>query len=507
GSRRHPQRRKGNRLPRHRRVHSQYMSNLSTKKLFSRRDFLKTSLAVGGGLLVAGGLGSHLVNVFGGKDYDQPRADKLLDGIPAGDPQSLPNIILILTDDMGLGDLSLMGSQAIHTPNLDQMAADGVLLTNFYSSAPVCSPSRAGLLTGRYPVRTLIFDVIQPPGLLDWGFQYLLGAVPHGIPEDEVLLPEIFQRRGYRTGLVGKWHLGWESPYLPNENGFDFFYGGLLSHDTHPYRIYRNDQVEIEEPVDFNFLTQYLNREAVNFVKENSRRPFFLYYAQHFPHVPLYASDQFRGQSEGGRYGDTVEELDWSVGEIFKTLRELGLDEKTLVIFTSDNGPWWEGDTNGLRGRKNLPLEGGFRVPMIARWTNTIPPGLVTDAPAMNFDLFSTSLAAAGLSTPVDRIIDGRNLLPLLTAQTDASPHETLFFYKGRKLVGVRSGDWKYYRRHSSDNGAYPFFSQGPFLFDLRTDPRESYNLLDDHPDLAEHLTALLDSEDRAREANPRGWL
>lgn len=477
------------------------------KKTISRREFIKTGLTAGGGLLLAAGLGSHFVNVFGGKDYDIPRSKNYLDGILPGDKGSMPNIILVLTDDMGLGDLSSFGSLAIDTPNLDQMSREGVIFSNFYSSAPVCSPSRAGLLTGRYPVRTLIFDVIQPPGPLDWGFQYILGAVPHGIPEDEVLLPEILQRRGYRTGLVGKWHLGWESPHLPSENGFDFFYGGLLSHDTHPYRIYRNDQVEIEEPVDLDLLTKYFTREALQFIRENQEEPFFLYYAQHYPHVPLHASDVFEGQSEGGRYGDTVEELDWSIGEIFKTLKELGLDENTLVIFTSDNGPWWEGDTAGLRGRKNLPMEGGFHVPFIARWPGVLPAGRVVNAPAMNFDLFSTSLEICGLATPGDRIIDGRSLIPLLKGGTDESPHETLLFYKGRKLVGARSGDWKYYRRHSSDNGAYPFIPQGPFLFNLKTDPHESYNLLSDHPDLEEYFVGLMNKEDELREENIRGWL
>lgn len=476
-------------------------------KSVSRRSFIKTGLLAGGGLLVAGGLGWHFYNVFGGKDYDQARTETLIESIQAGNPEELPNIILIVTDDMGLGDLSLTGSQAIRTPSIDRMAAEGVSLTNFYASAPVCSPSRAGLLTGRYPVRTLISDVVQPPGPLDWAFQYILGNVPHGIPEDEALLPELLQQRGYRTGLVGKWHLGWESPYLPNENGFDFFYGGLLSHDTHPYHIYRNRQIEIEEPVDFDSLTQHLNREAVNFITESRDRPFFLYYAQHFPHVPLHASDDFRGKSEGGLYGDSVEELDWSVGEVLNTLADLGLDDKTLVIFTSDNGPWWEGSSAGLRGRKNLPFDGGYHVPFVARWPGVIPAGTEAEAPSMNFDLFATSLSVAGIPLPDDRIMDGVDLLPILKGERNYEPHEVLYFYKARNLVAVRKGEWKYYRRHNSDNGAYPFFPQGPFLFNLNTDPYESYNLLDDYPEMGQELEALLNQQDLQNETNPRGWL
>jgi uncharacterized sulfatase len=479
----------------------------SEKKPISRRDFIKTGLIAGGGLLVAGGMGKHFYNVFGGKDYDQMRTETLVNSVRVGDPKELPNIILVMTDDMGLGDLSLTGSQAIRTPSIDRMAAEGASLTNFYASAPVCSPSRAGLLTGRYPVRTLVSDVVQPPGPLDWAFQYILGNVPHGIPQDEALLSELLQQRGYRTGLVGKWHLGWESPYLPNENGFDFFYGGLLSHDTHPYHIYRNQQIEIEEPVDFNSLTRNLNRESINFITENRDKPFFLYYAQHFPHVPLHASEDFRGKSEGGLYGDSVEELDWSIGEILNTLAEHGLDDKTLVMFTSDNGPWWEGSSAGLRGRKNLPFDGGYHVPFVARWPGVIPPGMTSDVPSMNFDLFTTSLSAAGIPLPNDRIIDGVDLLPILKGKKDTTPHEVLFFFKGRNLMGVRKDNWKYYRRHNSDNGAYPFFPQGPFLFNLSTDPYESYNLLDDYPEIGQELEALLSQQDLQIEINPRGWL
>jgi uncharacterized sulfatase len=479
------------------------------QKRFTRRTFLKGS-AIVGGTLAAGGIGYRLANDALNRKLDPDRTKKLLSRIQPADPsQKLPNIVVISADDLGYGDLGSYGSQAIRTPNLDRMAAEGARFTQAYSSAPLCSPSRASLLTGRYAIRTHIPVPLYPAGaFMDIAFN-LVGAYSfgvRGIPEDEALLPELLRLRGYRTALLGKWHLGDRSPHLPTENGFDTFYGAYYSNDMEPYAIYRGDETEMPAPVDQSLLTQNLTREAIAFIQENRTSPFFLYYAQPFPHVPLHASDAFRGGSKAGLYGDTVEELDWSIGQVLETIKDHGLDDQTLVIFTSDNGPWWEGSPGFTRGRKNLPFEGGFRVPFIARWPGIIPQGLVTEAMSMNFDIFATCLAVAGIPLPDDRIIDGRDLMPVLQGQTTTS-HETLHYYKGKRLVGIRHGRWKYLRRHLTDNGGYASYSQGPFLFDLETDPNESYNLIDSYPDVAADLVQMMAEWDTGMEKNLRGWL
>ncbi len=475
----------------------------------TRRAFMTRALAFGG-LLAAGGLGHRAFQNHVGRDYDVARSEALLAGVqPAANPVELPNIVLILVDDMGYGDVGAFGSQVIRTPNLDQMAAEGARMTNFCSVAPLCSPSRAGMLTGRYPIRTHVTMPLYPHGaFMDIAFN-VGGVYPYGvrgIPEDEVLLPDLLRRRGYRTGMLGKWHLGDRSPHLPNDNGFEFFYGAYYSNNRVPYAIYRNGAVEVPPPANQDVLTQSLTHEGTRFIEENRDRPFFLYCAQPFPHVPLHASDAFRGQSKAGLYGDVVEELDWSVGEIMRTLRENNLDENTLLIFTSDNGPWWQGSPGFTRGRKNLPFEGGFRVPLIARWPGVIPAGMVTDEMSMNFDLFATCLAVAGVPLPEDRIIDGRNMLPLLKGEAP-SPHDTLYYYKGNRLLGVRHHNWKYLRRHMTDNGGYASLHQGPFLFDLALDPNESYSLIESQPEVARTLSQMMDAWDAEMEENVRGWL
>jgi arylsulfatase A len=479
------------------------------KRKLTRRGFLKGALAVGGAL-AAGGVGYRLFHDLTGRNYDAARSEALLAGIqPDEELDELPNIIIIFTDDLGYGDLGSFGSRAIKTPNLDHMAAEGARMTNFYATAPLCSASRAGLLSGRYPIRTHITMPLYPHySFLDIMFNvtgtYTNGV--RGIPEDEALLPEILQRRGYRTGMLGKWHLGDTPPHLPNDNGFDFFYGALYSNDMPPYAIYRNKEVELEAPADQNVLTQNLTREALTFIQENREVPFFLYYAQPFPHVPLHASAGFRGRSAAGLYGDAVEEIDWSVGEIFGLLRELDLDKRTLVLFTSDNGPWHQGNPGLTRGRKNLAFDGGFKVPFIARWPGVIPAGTVSDEISMNFDVFATCLAAAGAPPPADRIIDGRDILPVLKGKAP-SPHDALYFYKGRTLTAVRRGDWKYRRRHTTDNSSYYPLQQGPFLFNLAIDPNESYSLIESEPEMARMLARMLDTWDAEMRRNPRGWL
>jgi arylsulfatase A len=471
----------------------------------SRRKFLKGA-AIAAGALVAGAAVRQAQNTRG-RDFRPERARAYLDAIrPAPDPSALPNILLIVADDLGQGDLD---APALNTPNLARMAAEGVRLTGFYATASVCSPSRAGLLTGRYPVRTLITTPLM--STYD-GMNLVMDALGRysynvrGIPQDEVLLPEALSRRGYRTGLVGKWHLGGTPGCLPNDRGFDSFYGALWSNDDAPYAIYRDRQVAVPAPADQDVLTRDFTLAAREFIRSNAEHPFFLYLAHAMPHEPIHASADFRGKSAGGLYGDAVEELDWSVGRILDTLDELGLSGKTLVIFTSDNGPWWQGNPGDARGRKLLWFEGGFRVPFIARWPGVLPPAAASAEMSMNFDLFATCLALAGVPSPRDRVIDGRDILPLLKGRA-SSPHDALFYYDTRTPVAVRHRRWKYYRRALTDNAAFWPLPQGPFLFDLELDPDESYSLIESEPERAAELSALLDAFDAEMAANLRGWL
>jgi len=475
-------------------------------KNLSRRDFLK-SAAIIGGALMAGGLTYRQIHHHIGRDFQPERAKAFLDSIQAStQPEGLPNMIIILCDDLGYGDLE---SPALDTSHLKRMADEGTCLTSFYASASVCSPSRAGLLTGRYPVRTLITTPLLSTNDAMNIVMDVLGRYSYnvrGIPEDEVLLPEALNRRGYRTGLVGKWHLGDKPGYLPNDRGFDSFYGALWSNDDQPYAIYRDRQVVVPAPTEQNVLTRNFTLAAQEFIRSNKDHPFFLYLAHAMPHEPIHASDDFRGKSQAGLYGDAVQELDWSVGQILDTLDELGLTDKTLVIFSSDNGPWWQGNPGYARGRKLLWFEGGFRMPFIARWPGVIPVGKTSAEMSMNFDLFVTCLQLAGVPLPENRIIDGRNILPVLKGETP-SPHETLFYFNTRTLVGVRYQHWKYYRKYITDNASFWPLRQGPFLFDLETDPNESYNLIESQPERADQLSAMLETFDAEVETNLRGWL
>lgn len=481
------------------------------KRKITRRDFMKGSLVIGGALAV-GGVGKRLYSNHVNRDFDPARSKALLASIkPSEKLDKLPNIIIIFVDDLGYGDLSCYGSKSINTPNLDRMAAEGVRMTNFYAVAPICTPSRASLLTGRYPKRTHMTFPLFPSNHPMRYFLDVIGYYPYGIvniPEDEVLLPEILLRRGYKTGLIGKWHLGDKPNHIPNDRGFEFFYGALYSNDDLPYAIYRNYEIEIESPADQNVLTQNLTREAKTFIQNNKNSPFFLYFAHPMPHMPLHASDEFRGRSAGGLYGDAVEEIDWSVGEILNSVQELGLDERTLVIFTSDNGPWYQGNPGYTRGRKNLFFEGGLLVPFIAKWPEVIPAGTVTDEISTNFDLFTTYLKLAGVPLPNDRIIDGKDIMPLLMGKAP-SPHDTFYYYDVDTLIGIRHNNWKYLRPHMSDNGAFRtrFIKQGPFLFNLELDPNESYSMIESEPEIAQMLSKMLDKWEAEMEMNVRGWL
>ena len=477
--------------------------------MISRRTFLKRAGIVAGVSIIAGSSYRHFSNLQK-RDFKPQGRQTYLNGIqPLKKNEKAPNILLICLDDLGIGDLSIYAESPIDTPNIDQLAREGTCFTEFYSCAPLCSPSRAGLLTGRYPARTLIPMPLNHAGspmdlIFNLGGVYSYGV--RGIPEDEILLSEVLKARGYRTALIGKWHLGDRSPSLPNERGFDFFFGAYYSNDDSPYAIYRNDQVAIEAPADQNTLTQRLTQEALQFLEGDHEKPFFIYYAQPFPHIPLHASEDFRGKSQAGLYGDVVEEIDWSIGKILEKIKQYGLDDNTLVIFTSDNGPWWQGSTEGLRGRKNHIFEGSFRVPLILRYPGIVPSGIELQALSMNIDLFPTCLAFAGIDIPDDRIIDGVNLVPFLNDK-NALGHETLYFYKGDTLLAIRKGDWKYVRRHMTDNGGYASLRQGPFLFNLEKDPYESFSQIESHPQIAQELLKQMQIWDNTMTSNLRGWL
>jgi uncharacterized sulfatase len=471
----------------------------------SRRDFLKVAAGLGGALVV-GGVARSVYNHIG-RDLRPERAQAYLASLTrSADPKSLPNIVIILCDDLGYGDID---SPALDLPNIRRLATEGMRLSNFYASAAVCSPSRAGLLTGRYPLRTLItmplhstYDamnmVLDTLGMYSYNVQ--------GIPEDEVLLPEALSRVGYRTGLVGKWHLGSTDGHVPNDRGFDSFYGALWSNDDQPYAIYCDRQVEISAPADQNQLTRNFTLEAQKFLRADDNRPFLLYLAHAMPHIPIHASEEFQGSSEAGRYGDAVQELDWSVGQVLETLHELGLSENTLVLLTSDNGPWWQGNPGALRGRKLLTFEGGFRVPFMARWPGVIPAGATGGGMVVNLDLFATLMNLAGAPLPQDRVIDGLDILPVLKGEAP-SPRERFFYYDARKLVALRYQNWKYHREYRTDNAAFWPLKQGPFLFDLTTDPNESYSLVENEPKLAAQLAEIMEVFEEEMEENLRGWL
>jgi arylsulfatase A len=456
--------------------------------------------------LAAGGIVRQVHNQLG-RDFKPELAQAYLDSIqPSTSPETLPNIIIVLCDDLGIGDLQ---SPAINTTNLRRMAAEGTTLTNFYASASVCSPSRAGLLTGRYPVRTLMSTPLLSTYDSMNVVMDVLGRYSYnvrGIPQDEVLLPEVLKHRGYRTGLVGKWHLGGSTGYLPNDRGFDSFYGALWSNDDQPYAIYRNAEVEIPAPADQNTLTRNFTEAAIDFIRANKDGPFFLYLAHAMPHFPVHASADFQGSTEAGLYGDAVHEIDWSIGQVLETLGQLGLDQKTLVVFSGDNGPWMEGNPGYLRGRKLLWFEGGFRVPFIARWPGVIPPATHVAGMSVNFDLFPTCLNLAGAVLPQDRIIDGKDILPLLNGEGQV-PRDPFYYYDTRQVVAIQSGEWKYVRRYLTDIASFWPTRQGPFLFNLASDPQESYNMIEAQPKLGEDLSSMLEVFEAEMQANLRGWL
>jgi arylsulfatase A len=403
--------------------------------------------------------------------------------------QNQPNFIIIFTDDLGYGDVGSAGSDLIQTPHIDRMEKEGVRLTNHFSSANVCTPSRAGLLTGRYAIRSgLAHHVLFPDS-------------EHGLPHEEITIAGALQEAGYRTGMYGKWHLGTIDVSWPTDHGFDEFYGIAYSNDIIPLPLYRNHEI-LEEPLDQTTLTKRLTYEAIDFIRESPEEPFFIYLPHPMPHVPLYTSVEFEGRSKAGLYGDVIEEIDWSVGEILQALDELGIDDRTMVVFTSDNGPWFEGSAGELRERKGgASWEGGFNVPFVVRWPGAIPPGISSDAISMNFDLFPTLLELAGVDVPDDRIIDGKNIWPVLQG-SNTSPHEYLYFFNNEEITAVRSQKWKfvvrsYYRgglaRFEGERLGEPHYYHPGLLFDLEKNPEEQFSYTREYPGIVEKMIERLE--------------
>ncbi len=408
-----------------------------------------------------------------------------------------PNIVLIFTDDMGYGDLSSYGHPTIQTPHLDNMADEGMRLTSFYATAPVCTPSRVALLTGRYPVRA------GQPGNLGPNSK-------KGLNLSEVLLPQLLKKQGYRTMAIGKWHLGHDPvDYMPTSRGFDHYYGLPYSNDMippwvktdKPLYLYRDTEV-IEHPVEQKTLTERFTREAVKFIKSSKDSPFFLYLPHSMPHLPISTSDSFRGTSRAGLYGDVIETIDWSVGKILETLKEEGLDDNTMVIFTSDNGPWlnlpprmlqggvkrWHsGFKSLLEGSKGTTYEGGHRVPCIVRWPNQINPGQVSADMACTMDLFATICHCTGTPLPDDRVIDGMNIMPMLRGKED-TPREEFFYFRGKRLEAVREGPWKLRLSRSHREDLDKDEPLTPELFNLDIDPAEQYNFAEIEPEIVKRL-------------------
>ena len=444
---------------------------------------------------------------------------RYLESIEPVDPDSAPNFIVIFFDDLGWGDLSVQGSELIATPRIDRAAAEGVRLTQFYSASSVCTPSRASLLTGRYPPRAGVSAHVYFPDESLVGLLRRAAGQGNELPLDEVLLPEVLGAAGYATGMVGKWHLGGVDGHRPAERGFDSYFGVLWSNDMWPLDLYDGDEIverdgrerswfgehDEEDPigpggVDQSRLTQRYTEQAIAFMEENRERPFFLYVAHTAPHVPHYPSREHAGGSAGGVYGDVVEDLDRSTGAILDAVERLGLERETLVLITSDNGADYEGSPGGLRGRKQEIYEGGQRVPMIAHWPGRVPQGVVTAEMAMNIDVFPTLLALAGLPLPDDRVIDGRDLTALLTRGAP-SPHERLFYFPtiGGLPEAVRDAKFKYLRSTGVVGRDRPHLSR------LDADI-EAHDLRKRFPDVERRLAADLAALRDEFEDDVRGW-
>ncbi|MEZ5355815.1 MAG: sulfatase [Bryobacteraceae bacterium] len=406
-------------------------------------------------------------------------------GVAQAAAPSKPNIVVIFCDDLGYGDIGCFGS-SIKTPNIDRLAADGIKFTHFYSGNPVCSPSRAALLTGRYPVRAGVPRVLFPYDT-------------KGLPDSEVTLAQMLKKQGYRTQCVGKWHLGHHEHYLPTNRGFDHYFGIPYSNDMSP-RWLMDDTKVIEQEATLETLIPRYTERAVNFIAESKGSPFFLYMPHTYPHVPLAASPRFRGKSPQGIYGDVIAEIDWSVGEVLSAVKRAGAEKNTLVVFTSDNGPWFQGSPGRLRGRKGMTWEGGQRVPFIARFPGHIPKGKQCTGMASLMDITPTVANLCG-ATPLPNPSDGIDIWPMLTGARPNIEREALLMFDLMDLQCARWGKWKLHlaRRNvqiynpAPAAGAMTLPLPAPELYDVTTDVDESYDVAEENPSVVAEMRGRID--------------
>jgi arylsulfatase A len=417
-----------------------------------------------------------------------------------------PNIVLIFADDLGYADLGSYGAPQGITPRLDRLASEGVRFTSFYAAQAVCSASRAALLTGSYPNRVSISGALGPGARI-------------GLHPDEITIAELVKARGYATAIFGKWHLGDAPEFLPTRHGFDEYYGLPYSNDMWPFHPERPEAfpplplIEGERTIatnpDQRKLTGDLTARAVRFIERHRDEPFFLYLAHPMPHVPLFAGERFAGSTGRGLYADVVREIDWSAGQIVDTLRGLGLDRRTLVVFTSDNGPWLSyghhaGSSGPFREGKGTTFEGGVRVPAIAWWPGQVAAGRTVHTLATTMDVLPTIARLTGATLPAGRMIDGRDIWPLLAGDEPGELDERPFYYYwNRELQAVRSGRWKLHVPHAYRTldgapgrdglpGKYASARIGRALFDLEADPGETTDVAEHHPDIVQRLDGLV---------------
>ncbi len=464
------------------------------------------------------------------------------------------NFIIILADDLGYGDIGINGTQAIKTPEIDKLAEEGINFTHGYASAPICSPSRAGLLTGRYPART---GIIQPMEAANdsllrkasrevMTFASNIAAIDNMggsnltkfLPLDEYTIAQMLHDNGYKTAAFGKWHLGDFSvapEYHPKHYGFDKFVGFNMSNDDWPVAFFRDEKKEVTDiGLEQEAYTKIFTEEAVDFINKANNEPFFIYLSQKDPHQPFFPSKAFKGKSEAGPYGDAVSEFDWGVGQVIQALKDNKLDKNTLVIVTSDNGPWYQGSAGGLRGRKGQSYEGGFRVPTVLWGTELLQQNITLDTAIMHIDFLPTIADIANIPLPNDRVIDGKSLVPLLVGKSNALEGRSLYFFHDFDIEAIRKDKWKYINRNShyvwpipldkpdsvvgaslavrnytppGQTESVPTLGQWPALYQLGIDRNESYNVTKKYPEKTNLLAKELSDFHQKYKQNPRGWL